>query len=76
MEDRVTGIVKWFSCIKGYGFIEPDGSDRDVFVHYSSITGGGYRNLNEGQRVEFSIEDTPTGLTAANVVELLAASEN
>ena len=76
MEERTTGIVKWFSRIKGYGFIGPDGSDQDVFVHYSSINGDGYRNLSEGQRVEFSIEDTPKGLTAANVVELVPASEN
>ncbi|MBN1429036.1 MAG: cold-shock protein [Anaerolineae bacterium] len=76
MEDRVTGIVKWFSCIKGYGFIEPDGSDREVFVHYSSIAGHGCRDLIEGQRVEFSIADTPTGLTATNVVELMVAGQN
>ena len=76
MEDRVTGIVKWFSCIKGYGFIEPDGSDREVFVHYSSIAGDGCRDLSEGQRVEFSIADTPKGLTATNVVELVVAGRN
>jgi CspA family cold shock protein len=76
MEERTTGIVKWYSHLKGYGFIGPDGSDKDVFVHYSSIIGGGYRNLSEGQRVEFSIEDTPKGLTASNVVELASASDN
>lgn len=70
MEDRMTGIVKWFSRVKGYGFIEPDGGDKDVFVHYSSIVGEGYRNLDEGQRVEFRVEDTPKGPTALEVVGL------
>ena len=76
MDKRVTGIVKWFSCIKGYGFIEPDGSDMDVFVHYTSIAGDGCRDLSEGQRVEFSIQDTPKGLTATNVVELAVVGQN
>jgi CspA family cold shock protein len=66
-EERMTGVVKWFSRAKGFGFIEPDGSDKDVFVHYSSISGDGFRNLDEGQRVEFRVEDTPKGLTAMDV---------
>ncbi len=70
MSERVTGIVKWFSRTKGFGFIEPDGGDKDVFVHYSSIAGDGFRNLDEGQRVEFRVEDTPKGLTALDVVGL------
>jgi CspA family cold shock protein len=70
MADRVTGTVKWFSRAKGYGFIEPDGGDKDVFVHYSAIAGEGYRNLSEGQRVEFTIEDTPKGPQAAEVIDL------
>ena len=70
MSDRITGTVKWFSRVKGYGFISPDGGEKDVFVHYSAIEGEGYRNLEEGQRVEFSIEDTPKGPQAANVVDL------
>ena len=65
---RMTGTVRWFSRVKGYGFIQPDGSEKDVFVHYSAITGEGYRNLNEGQRVEFSIEDSAKGPQAAQVV--------
>lgn len=69
-EDRKTGVVKWFSRQKGYGFIEPDGGDKDIFVHFSSIAGDGFRNLDQGQRVEFSVEDTPKGLTAMNVVSL------
>lgn len=70
MSERVTGTVKWFSRVKGYGFISPDGGSKDVFVHYSAITGAGYRNLEEGQRVEFSIEDTDKGPQAADVVDL------
>jgi len=69
MSDRVTGTVKWFSRQKGYGFIsQPNGPD--VFVHYSAIDGGGYRNLEEGQTVEFEIEQGPKGLQAANVKAL------
>ncbi|HEY7679182.1 MAG TPA: cold-shock protein [Terriglobia bacterium] len=70
MSDRITGTVKWFSRVKGYGFISPDGGEKDVFVHFSAIVGEGYRNLEEGQRVEFSIEDTPKGPQAAQVVDL------
>ena len=66
MSDRVTGTVKWFSRKKGYGFIsQPNGPD--VFVHFSAIEGDGFRNLEEGQQVEFSIEQGPKGLQAADV---------
>lgn len=67
---RMLGTVQWFSRVKGYGFIRPDGQDEDVFVHYSVIRGEGYRNLNRGQRVEFSIENTPKGPQAVEVVGL------
>jgi len=67
-ENRSMGTVKWFSRVKGFGFIEPDSGDRDVFVHYSAIPGEGYRNLEEGQRVEFTVEDTDKGPQASNVV--------
>ncbi|HLF27100.1 MAG TPA: cold shock domain-containing protein [Anaerolineae bacterium] len=67
---RLQGTVRWFSRVKGYGFIKPDDSEKDVFVHYSAIIGEGYRNLDEGQRVEFSIEDTAKGPQAAQVVGL------
>jgi len=71
MGDRVVGRVKWFSRVKGYGFIQPDveGAE-DVFVHYSAIAGEGFRNLDQGERVEFTIEDSPKGPQAANVVRL------
>lgn len=66
MSDRVLGTVKWFNASKGYGFIEVEDGD-DVFVHYSAIEAEGFRTLEEGQRVEFSIEQGPKGLQAANV---------
>ena len=69
MSDRVTGTVKWFSRTKGYGFIsQPNGPD--VFVHFSAIEGDGFRNLEEGQQVEFAVEQGPKGLQAANVKAL------
>jgi len=67
--DRITGTVKWFNASKGYGFIAHEGG-KDVFVHYSAIQGDGYRNLNEGEQVEFSIEDSPKGPQAVNVVKM------
>ena len=67
MNERVTGTVKWFNASKGYGFIERQGGP-DVFVHFSAIQADGFRSLQEGQRVEFTIEKGPKGLQAANVV--------
>jgi CspA family cold shock protein len=66
MPERMTGTVKWFNASKGYGFIERE-EGPDVFIHYSSIEGVGYRNLEEGQQVEFDIEDGEKGPQAANV---------
>jgi CspA family cold shock protein len=62
--------------VKGYGFVRPDGAEEDVFVHYSAIKGDGYRNLREGQRVEFAVEDTPKGPQAIEVVELESEAES
>ncbi len=67
MSERILGTVKWFNGSKGYGFIEREDGD-DVFVHYSAIIGEGFRNLDEGQRVEFTIEEGPKGLQAASVM--------
>jgi CspA family cold shock protein len=62
-----TGKVKWFNETKGYGFIEQDG-EKDVFVHYTAIRMDGYRTLKEGQAVVYTIQDTPKGLQASEVV--------
>jgi CspA family cold shock protein len=66
MSDRIQGTVKWFNTVKGYGFIGRDEGD-DVFVHFSAIQMDGYRKLEEGQNVEFVIEEGPKGLQAAQV---------
>ena len=63
------GKVKWFNNQKGYGFITPE-SGNDVFVHHSSIQGEGYKTLEEGQEVEFEIQQGPKGEHAVNVVKL------
>ncbi|BCY18911.1 MAG: cold-shock protein [Chloroflexi bacterium] len=66
MSDIETGTVKWFNTSKGYGFIQRNGAP-DVFVHYSAIDAEGFKNLEEGQKVEFSIEKSPKGLQAVHV---------
>ena len=63
---RSTGTVKWFNDAKGYGFIAREDGD-DVFVHYSAVSGSGFRSLNEGQAVEFDVVQGPKGKQAANV---------
>ncbi len=65
-EERITGTVKWFNRLKGYGFIAQSNGP-DVFVHYSAITGEGFRNLDEGQSVSFRVEAGPKGLQAVEV---------
>jgi len=62
-----TGAVKWFSAEKGFGFITPDDGSADVFVHFSAITGEGYRNLEENQKVEYDVTQGQKGPQAANV---------
>jgi cold shock protein len=69
MTERIVGTVKWFNTSKGYGFLGRDDGE-DVFVHFSSIKSDGYRRLEKGQAVEFSIEEGPKGLQASHVVPL------
>lgn len=61
------GTVKWFNSEKGFGFIAPDDGSQDVFAHYSAIQSGGYRSLEENQRVEFEVAQGPKGLQAENI---------
>jgi CspA family cold shock protein len=70
---RKTGTVKWFNDAKGFGFITPEGSDRDCFVHYSAIQANGFKSLAEGDRVEFDLVDGPKGPAAANVTRVPTA---
>ena len=70
MSDRVSGTVKWFNNAKGFGFITREEGDDDVFVHFRSILGEGYRTLNEGQSVEFKLVEGPKGLQAEDVQKL------
>ncbi len=67
MSERVSGTVKWFNNAKGFGFITREESGDDVFVHFRSIQGEGYRTLNEGQEVEFNLVEGPKGLQAEDV---------
>ena len=67
MAERETGTVKWFNAGKGYGFIERDNGEGDVFVHYSAITGTGFKTLDEGQRVEFDVVESEKGPQAQEV---------
>lgn len=69
MGEREEGVVKWFSAEKGYGFISK-GDGAEVFVHYSAIEGSGYRNLEQGSRVEFELTQGPKGQQASNVTML------
>jgi cold shock protein len=62
-----TGSVKWFSASKGFGFISPEDGGADLFIHFSNISGNGYRNLEEGQKVEFEAQQGKKGMEATNV---------
>ena len=68
--DRITGVVKWFNGEKGYGFATPDDGSKDVFVHHTAILGEGYKNLDEGDRIEFSVEAGEKGPKAAQVAKV------
>jgi cold shock protein len=65
-----TGTVKWFNTEKGFGFISPDDGSKDCFVHHSAIQGSGFKNLAEGQRVEFEVVQGQKGPAAENVTPL------
>lgn len=67
MSERFIGTVKWFNATKGFGFIGREEGDPDVFVHFSELQMDGYKRLNEGQKVEFSIEEGPRGPQAIQV---------
>jgi cold shock protein len=69
MADRIVGTVKWFNTSKGYGFLGRENGE-DVFVHFSSIKSNGFRRLEKGQAVEFSVEEGPKGLQASEVIPL------
>ncbi|MCP3907379.1 MAG: cold-shock protein [Oceanicoccus sp.] len=69
MSDRVTGTVKWFNNAKGFGFITQEQGD-DVFVHFRSIAGDGYKTLDEGQQVEFTLSEGPKGFQAEEVCKV------
>ena len=70
MSERVNGTVKWFNNAKGFGFITRQEGDDDVFVHFRSIQGDGYRTLNEGESVEFDVAEGAKGPAAENVVRM------
>ena len=71
MSDRIIGTVKWFNGSKGYGFLTREGGPY-VFVHFSAIQGEGFKNLEEGQKVEFTVEQGPKGPQASNVTLITA----
>lgn len=66
----VTGIVKWFSDAKGFGFVTPDDGGADLFAHFSAINMGGFKSLKEGQKVSFEVAQGPKGKQAANIQSL------
>lgn len=75
MAKRYRGIVRWFSSKKGYGFISPDETGKDVFLHYTGISMEGYKTLKPNDVVEYSIKDSPKGPIAVEVIVLESAPE-
>ena len=67
---NATGTVKWFNDAKGFGFIAQDNGGKDVFVHFSALTGSGFKSLAEGQKVTFDVTDGAKGPQASNVVTI------
>jgi cold shock protein len=67
LRNMAEGTVKWFNSDKGFGFITPDGGGKDLFVHYSEISGSGHRSLQDSQRVQFEVEQGPKGPQAVRV---------
>lgn len=67
---RMTGTVKWFNNTKGFGFITPENGERDCFGHHSSIQGEGFKTLNEGERVEFDLVESPKSPAAEHAIRL------
>mgnify|MGYP006282076951 CR=1 FL=1 len=76
MAERETGTVKWFNAGKGYGFIERDNGEGDVFVHYSAINGTGFKTLDAGDRVEFDVVESEKGPQAQDVSSLTDTSDD
>lgn len=73
MSERVTGTVKWFNNAKGFGFITQEQGD-EVFVHFRSIAGDGYKTLDEGQQVEFVLSEGPKGFQAEDVCKISSSN--
>jgi len=71
---NATGVVKWFSNVKGYGFIMPDEGGEEIFAHFSAIEMNGYRTLKQGQKVEFLLQQGPKGWMASSIRPAAASS--